>query len=204
MDDLERPWNDVAAATAAAVESFAAVDDIFLLFAAAVFALHQDTLRACAFDMAKIDMAKVDTAKVDMTKAGDPEQAAAVDDAQPAPPGEFFARVALAMDALLAIERANGEILANPPDDDGSDIYRLEMLMARMRATAARLWLLTVQARAGDEGGAGLRLTVAGLWTRLQAVPGEALPGRAPAFTGMFYDGIRCEPMDYPAWPLRP
>ena len=79
-----------------------------------------------------------------------------------------------------------------------------EAMQARMRATAARLWLLTVQARAGGEGGASLRLTVAGLWTRLQTVPREALPGRAPAFTGMFYDGIRCEPMDYPAWPLSP
>jgi len=189
MDDLERPWNELAAATAAAVEAFAAVDDVFLLFAAAVFALHQDTLRACAIDMAK---------------AGDPGQAAAVEAAQPTPLGGFSARVGLAMDALMAVERANGEILANPPDDDGSDIYQLEMLMARMRATAARLWLLTVQARAVGEGGAGLRLGVAGLWTRLQTVPREALPGRAPAFTGMFYDGIRCEPLDYPAWPLTP
>lgn len=53
MDDLERPWNDLAAATSAAVEAFAAADDVFLLFAAAVFALHQDTLRACAIDMAR-------------------------------------------------------------------------------------------------------------------------------------------------------
>lgn len=189
MNDLERPWNDMAAATAAAVEAFAAVEEVFLLFAAAVFALHQDTLRAYAIDMAK---------------AGDPGQAAAIDAAQPTPLGGFSARIDLAMEALMAIERANGEILANPPDDDGSDIYRLEMLMARMRATAARLWLLTLQARAVGEGGAGLRLGVAGLWTRLQTVPREALPGRAPAFTGMYYDGIRTEPMDYPAWPLSP
>jgi hypothetical protein len=189
MDDLERPWNDLAAATSAAVEAFATVEDVFLLFAAAVFALHQDTLRACAIDMAR---------------AGDSGQAGAIEAAQPTPLGGFSARIGLAMDALMAIERANGEILANPPDDDGSDIYQLEMLMARMRATAARLWLLTVQARAGGEGGAGLRLGVAGLWTRLQTVPREALPGRAPAFTGMFYDGVRCEALDYPAWPLMP
>jgi len=193
MADLDRSWNDVAAATAIAVEKFAAVEDVFLLFAAAVFALHQDTLHAYAIDMAKAD---------------DPEQAAAIDAAQPTPLGGFAQRIGLAMDALSVIERANGEILANPPDDDGSDVYRLEMLMARMRATAARLWLLTVQARAVDhglsQGGAGLRLGVAGLWTRLQTVPRETLEGRAPAFTGMFYDGIRSEPMDYPAWPLRP
>ena len=193
MDDLERPWNDLAAATSAAVEAFAAAEDVFLLFAAAVFALHQDTLRACAIDMAR---------------AGDPGQAAAFEAAQPTPLGGFSARIGLAMNALMAVERANSEILANPPDDDGSDIYRLEMLMARMRATAARLWLLTVQARAvgqgSGQGGAGLRLGVAGLWTRLQTVPREALPGRAPAFTGMYYDGIRCEALDYPAWPLTP
>lgn len=189
MTDLDRSWNDVAAATASAVESFAAVEDIFLLFAAAVFALHQDTLHAYAIDMAKAD---------------DPRQAAAIDAAQPTPLGGYSQRVDLAMDALIAIERANGEILAHPPADDGSDVYRLEMLMARMRATAARLWLLTMQARAIGEGGAGLRLGVAGLWTRLQTVPRDALSPRAPAFTGMFYDGIRSEPMDYPAWPLTP
>jgi hypothetical protein len=193
MTDLDRSWNDVAAATAAAVETFAAVEDVFLLYAAAVFALHQDTLHAYAIDMAR---------------AGDPGQAAAVDSAQPTPLGGFAQRVGLAMDALAAIERANGEILANPPDDDGSDIYRLEMLMARMRATAARLWLLTVQARAVDhglsQGSAGLRLSVAGLWTRLQTVPRDTLEGRAPAFTGMFYDGIHSDPLDYAAWPLTP
>lgn len=189
MTDLDRSWNDVAAATASAVESYAAIEDIFLLFAGAVFALHQDTLHAYAIDMAKAD---------------DPRQAAAIDAAQPTPLGGYQQRVDLAMDALLAIERANGELLASPPEDDGSDVYRIEMLMARMRATASRLWLLTMQARAVGEGGAGLRLGVAGLWTRLQTVPRDALPGRAPAFTGMFYDGIRSEPLDYPAWPLRP
>jgi hypothetical protein len=189
MADLDRSWNDVAAVTASAVESFAAVEDIFLLFAAAVFALHQDTLHAYAIDMARAD---------------DPRQAYAIDAAQPTPLGGYTERVDLAMEALLAIEKANGEILAHPPDDDGSDVYRLEMLMARMRATAARLWLLTMQARAIGEGGAGLRLGVAGLWTRLQTVPGDTLPGRAPAFTGMFFEGIRSEPLDYPAWPLTP
>jgi hypothetical protein len=189
MADLDRSWNDVAAATASAVEAFASIEEIFLLFAAAVFALHQDTLHAYAIDMAK---------------AADPHQAAAIDAAQPTPLGGYTERVDLAMEALLAIEKANGEILAHPPDDDGSDVYRLEMLMARMRATSARLWLLTMQARAVGEGGAGLRLGVAGLWTRLQTVPGDTLPGRAPAFTGMYYDGIRSEPLDYPAWPLTP
>jgi hypothetical protein len=189
MTDLDRTWNDVAVATASAVESFAAVEEIFLLFAAAVFALHQDTLHAYAIDMAKAD---------------DPRQAAAIDAVQPTPLGGYTERVDLAMDALLAIERANGDVLANPPADDGSDIYRIEMLMARMRATASRLWLLTMQARAVGEGGAGLRLGVAGLWTRLQTVPRDTLAGRAPAFTGMFYDGIRSEPLDYPAWPLTP
>ena len=189
MSDLERPWNDMAAATASAVEAFATIEEVFLLFAAAVFALHQDTLHAYAIDMAKADH---------------PGQAAAIDAAQPTPLGGFDARIGLAMDALIAIEHANGDILANPPADDGSDRYRIEMLMTRMRATAARLWLLTVQARAIGEGGAGLRLGVAGLWTRLQTVPRDTLEARAPAFTGMFYDGIRAEPMDYPAWPLSP
>ena len=76
--------------------------------------------------------------------------------------------------------------------------------MARMRASAARLWLLTMQARAVGEGGASLRLGVSGLWTRLQTVPRDALPGRAMSFTGTFYGNVRSEPMDFTAWPLSP
>jgi hypothetical protein len=189
MDDLDRAWNDMAAATSAAVEDFAAVDEVFLLFAAAVFALHQDTVRAYGIDMAKAD---------------DPGQAAAIDAAQPTPLGGFAARVGLAMDALLTIERANGELAANPPAGDNADLVRLELLMTRMRASAARLWLLTMQARAVGEGGAGLRLGVAGMWARLQTVPRDTLPERAPAFTGMFYENIRSDPPEFTAWPMSP
>lgn len=189
MDDLERAWNDMAAATTAAIEDFAAVDEVFLLFAAAVFALHQDTVRAYGIDMAKAD---------------DPGQAAAIEAAQPTPLGGFAARIGLAMDALLTIERANGELAANPPSGDDTDMVRLEHLMTRMRATAARLWLLTMQTRAVGEGGAGLRLGVAGIWTRLQTVPREALTERAPAFTGMFYENIRSDPPEFAAWPMSP
>lgn len=180
----------MAAATTAAVEAFAAVDEVFLLFGAAVFALHQDTVRAYGIDMAKAD---------------DPGQAAAIDAAQPTPLGGFSARVGLAMDALIIIERANGELLANPPvGGKETDVLLLELLMTRMRASAARLWLLTVQARAVGEGGAGLRLAVAGMWTRLQTVPREALAERAAVFTGMFYQDIRSEPMEFSAWPMSP
>ncbi len=193
MADLDRAWNDMAAAVTAAVEDFAAVDEVFLLFAAAVFALHQDTVRAYGIDMAKAD---------------DPGQAAAIDAAQPTPLGGFSARVGLAMDALLTIERANGELAANPPAGGDADVARIELLMARMRATAARLWLLTMQARAvgqrEGQAGAGLRLGVAGLWTRLQTVPRDTLTERAPAFTGMFYENIRSDPPEFMAWPLSP
>src|SRR5882757_8533802 len=113
MDDLDRAWNDMAAATTAAVEDFAAVDEVFLLFAAAVFAPHQDTVRAYGIDMAKAD---------------GPGQAAAIDAAQPTPVGGFAARVGLAMDALLTIERANGELAVNPPAGDNADLVRLELL----------------------------------------------------------------------------
>lgn len=72
MTDPDLSWNDMAAETVAAVEAFAAVEPVFLLFAGAVFALHQDTLRALAVDMAKAD---------------DADQAAAIDAAQPTPLG---------------------------------------------------------------------------------------------------------------------
>ena len=190
MPDLDRSWNDMAAATAAAIEAFAEVDEILLLFAGAVFALHQDTLRAFA---------------VDMGRADDAAQAAAIDAAQPTPLGDFAARVKLTMEALRRIERANGELLAKPPPAGlGADTFEINLLMARMRASAAQLWRLTMQARAVGGGGAGLRLGVSGMWTRLQTVPRDALAERAMAFTGTFYNGIRSAPMDFAAWPLSP
>jgi hypothetical protein len=76
--------------------------------------------------------------------------------------------------------------------------------MARMRATAARLWLLTMEARAGNGGGAGLRLGVAGMWTLLQAAPRDALAERAGVFAGTFYAGIRSAEIDVAAWPMSP
>ncbi len=191
MTDPDRSWNKMAAETVAAVEAFAAVEPVFLLFAGAVFALHQDTLNALAVDMANAD---------------DPGQAAAIDAAQPTPLGGFAARVGLAMDALRNIERANIAVLAEPraPAGPGADAAQIHLLMARMRASAARLWMLTMQARAVGEGGASLRLGVSGLWTRLQTVPRDALPERAPAFTGTYYAGVKSAPMEYSAWPLSP
>jgi hypothetical protein len=189
VTDLDRSWHDMAAATTAAVEAFAAVDEVFLLFATAVFALHQDTMRAYGIDMARAD---------------DPGQAPAIDAAQPTPLGGFSARVDLAMDALLVIERANGEILAHPPAGKESEVLLLELLLTRMRASAARLWLLTMQARAGGDGGAGLRLAVAGMWTRLQTVPRLAVAERAAIFTGMYFENIRSERPEFSAWPLSP
>jgi hypothetical protein len=190
MPDSDRTWNDMAAETAAAIDNFVTVDEVFMLFAGAVLALHQDTIRAFAVDMARAD---------------DPGQAAAIDAAQPTPLGDFSARVSQMMEALRAIERANTEVMAQPrPPALTPEMFHIHILIARLRATAARLWLLTMQARAVGEGGAGLRVGVAGLWTRLATVPRDALAERAAVFTGTFYSGIRSDPLDVAAWPLSP
>jgi hypothetical protein len=191
MSEYDRSWTDMAAETAAAVEAFAAADDVFMLFAGAVFALQQDTLRAYAIDIARAD---------------DGAQVAAIDAAQPTPLGDFATRVGLMIDAMRSIESANLGVLdqQHPPAGLGADRHQIGLLMARMRATAARLWLLTIQVRAGDGGGAGLRVGVAGMWARLQTVPRAALRERAISFTGTFYRNIRSVPMDYAAWPLTP
>ena len=191
MSDLDRSWTGMATETVSAIEAFAAVDEVFMLFAGAVFALHQDTMRAYAIDIGRAD---------------DGAQVAAINAAQPTPLGDFDARVGLMLEAMRNIERANIGVLGQqrPPAGIDADRHRIHLLMARMRATAARLWLLTIQARAGDGGGAGLRLGVSGMWTRLQTVPRAALPERAMSFTGTFYRNIRSEPMDFAAWPLSP
>jgi hypothetical protein len=186
----ELGWHDMAAETAAAISSFAAGEEVFALFAGAVLALHQDTLHAYA---------------IDMSKADDAGQAAAIDAAQPTPLGGFDRRVGLAMDALRKIERANLGVLEQPaPEGLAPDAHRVHLTMARMRATAARLWLLTMEARAGDGGGAGLRLGVAGMWTRLQTVPREAVAERAGIFAGSFYADIRSAEIDVAVWPMSP
>jgi hypothetical protein len=158
MSSLDRSWNDMAVETASAIEAFAVVDDVFIMFAGAVFALQQDTLRAYAIDIGRAD---------------DGAQVAAIDAAQPTPLGDFATRVGLMLDAMRSIESANLGVLdqQRPPPGLDADQHQIGLLMARMRATAARLWLLTIQARAGDGGGAGLRVGVAGMWTRLQTVP---------------------------------
>lgn len=183
-------WIDMAAETSAAVENLTANDEVFALLAGAVYALHQDTLRACAVDMARAD---------------DTMQAAAIDAAQPTPLGDFAARVAMTMQALHAIERANRGALEQAPlpgaDAATAHIHRS---LAHLRLVAARLWLLTMQARAGEEGGAGLRVGVAGLWTRLQTVSREKLAEGTRVFAGTYYANIRSDPLDLDAWPLSP
>ena len=187
--ELDRSWTELVAATLAAVEAFAAVEDVLQLFAAAVFALHQDTIRAYA---------------IDMSKAASAGQTAAIDAAQPTPLGNFAKRIDLVMTALRAVESANAALLSHPPPGAVTDEQLIVLSMARLRTTAAQLWRLTLQARAVGEGGPGLLLGVTGMWTRLQTVPREALPARAAAFTGTFYRDVRSDPMDYAAWPLSP
>lgn len=183
-------WIEMAAETTAAVEGLTANDEVFALLAGAVYALHQDTLRACAVDMARAD----DTA-----------QAAAIDAAQPTPLGDFAARVAITMEALRSIERANRGVLAQGalPGAD-AETHHIHLSLTRLRLIAARLWLLTMQARAGEEGGAGLRVGVAGLWTRLQTVSRENLAEGTRVFAGTYYANIRSDPRDLVAWPLNP
>lgn len=190
MFDQDLTWIEMATETTAAVEALSANDDVFALYAGAVYALHQDTLRACAVDMARAD---------------DAAQAAAIDAAQPTPLGDFAARVGVTMNALRAIEQANRGVLTQEalPGADAAAAH-IHRSLAHIRLTAARLWLITLQARAGDDGGAGLRVGVAGVWTRLGTVSRERLAEGAHVFAGTYYTGVRGGALDLTAWPLSP
>lgn len=188
MSIADLSWTEMAAETTATVEMFSANEAVFALFAGAVYALHQDTLRASAVDMASAD---------------DTDQAAAINAAQPSPMGDFAARLIVTSNALRQVESANRGVIGQAPHAD-NDERRVAIALARLRLTAARLWLLTLQARVGDAGGAGLRVGVAGLWSRLQTVPPAAIAEGAAAFTGTFYSGVRTCPIDVAAWPLSP
>jgi len=188
MSNHERSWTDIEFDTMARMKDFFEDQAIFTMFAGAVFALHQDTLRAYAIDMRKTDDALL---------------GAAMDKMQPSTFGDFPKRVGMTMDAMNTINNMNLDMLekGRPANVDQKE-YTLHALMAGMRSVAARVWLLTIYSKVKDGGGgSGIKIGVMNMWMMLQMVPPEELHEDAKMFTGTFYNNIRSEPMNLKHWP---
>lgn len=187
MSDVDRSWRDTEMSTMSTMKAYFENNEIFSTFAGAVFALHQDTLRAYNIDMRKTD---------------DVLLGAALDKMRPSPLGDFPKRVSLTMEGMARIDNQNLDFLDNPqrPANVSDEEFRLHLLMAQMRSTAARVWLLTMYSKVKGEELAGMRLGVTNMWMMLQMVPRSAVQQSAEIFTGTFYNNIRSEPMDLTMW----
>lgn len=188
ISDVDRSWIDMEWSTMSMMKSFFESNEIFTMFAGAAFALHQDTLRAYAIDMRKTD---------------DVLLGAAMDKMRPSTLGDLPARVGLTMQAMHGVDNMNLDMIDKPEPPAGVDQKesQFHLLMARMRSTAARVWLLTIYSKVKDGGRSGMKLGVFNMWTMLQMVPREARHDDAKMFTGMFYNNVRSEPMDFTMWP---
>lgn len=71
--------------------------------------------------------------------------------------------------------------------------------MARMRATAAHVWFLTIYSKAQDD--PGIKLGVLNMWMMLQMVKVDELVKDAKIFTGTYFDGVRSDSMNFKDWP---
>jgi hypothetical protein len=160
----------------------------FLMLSGAVFALHQDMLKARGVDMRKTDV----LSSVALHRFG-----------------TFHERVRSTMNALYDIDDTNLDLLQQERPAQTEQTYQVHAASARMRSTAARVWLLTTYARVVECLGTKpslatlLNLGVSNMWMMLGAVNADDLRENANFFTGTYFD-VRSRPMNFDHWPHRP
>ncbi len=168
------------------VEMYFAERPIFAVLAGAVFALHQHTLRAYAVDLRNLDV----------------NLGATIDKIRPSTLGNFPKRVRLTVDALHQIDDFNldqrDKYNQVPPSGTDAKEYQFQELLAAMRFTAARIWLLTIYSKIKK--GEGSNASLLKIWSRLQTLPAADLHEEAKFFTGTFYNNVRSEPLDLTMW----
>ena len=148
---------------------------LLLMLSGAVFALHQDMLKARGIDMRKIWM--------------------------------FCERVHSTIKALYDIDDANRDLLEQ---QQPCQTYHEHALPARMRSTAARIWLLTAYTAVAESFGTKpslatiLNLGIGNLWMMLGAVDSYELRENANFFTGTYFSDVRSKSMNLRHWPHHP
>ena len=175
ISGADRYWLDTMEDTLSIVRVISADRALFLMLSGAVFALHQDMLKARGVDMRKDGMLR--------------EQ------------------VRSTLNTLYDIDDANLELLQQGEAPQSEQSYQTHSVSARMRSTAARVWLLTTYATAAESFGTEpssatmLNLGVGNLWMMLGVVGAKELLENANFFTGSYFSGVRSKQMDLKAWP---
>jgi hypothetical protein len=155
------------------------------MFAGAVFALQQDTLNAFGIDMRETDNFLL---------------AAVGDRAFLHKLGEFSERYELTLRAMHDIDNLNLDyIVGEKPAGITEEQHRINLLGARMKSEASRVWSLTMMSKVDQY--SILRLGAVTIWTALQTVSPEDLAEDAESFTGNYFDGIRSNPLSFDHWP---
>jgi hypothetical protein len=167
---------------------------LFLMLSGAVFALHQDMLKARGIDMRKTAVLS----------------GVALDKMIPHKAGTFPERVRSTMEALYDIDDTNLEVMQQEQPAQTEQTYAAHAVSARMRSTAARVWLLTTYATVVESLGTKpslatiLNLGVSNMWMMLRAVDADTLRENANFFTGTYFSGVRSKSMNLKHWPHRP
>ena len=170
MFDVDRIWLDTMEETISIVRMMFADRALLLMLSGAVFALHQDMLKARQIDMRKVGM--------------------------------FRERVHSTIKALYDIDDANLDLLEQ---EQPCQTYHEHSLPARMRSTAARIWLLTTYATVAESFGTSpsvatsLNLGIGNLWMILGAVDARELRENANFFTGTYFSDVRSKSMNLKA-----
>ena len=135
------------------------------MLSGAVFALHQDMLKARGVDMRKGGMSR--------------DQALST------------------LNTLYDIDDANLDLLQQEPPTQNEQTYQTHAVSARLRSTAARVWLSTTYASEAESFGTKpgsatmLNLGVGNLWLMLGTVGANQLRENANFFTGSYFSGVR-------------
>ncbi|RXG96051.1 hypothetical protein [Bradyrhizobium vignae] len=180
--DALRPWVAMERSTVSLVRDFAKLGTLDM-FAGATFALHQDALQAYSVDL-----------------RGNIFPVIALDKAKPHHLGSFPERFELLLKALHDIDNHNLDYISSEkPEGCTDDEHRANLLIARMKSEASRVWLLTIMSK--TEGFSELRLGAKIVWTILQTVRVEDLTERAKDFTGFYFNDVRTASPALDHWP---
>jgi adenylate kinase family enzyme len=186
ISDENGAWVEMANSTLEMMKVFVEGNNIFSLFAGAVFALHQDTLLMYSIDMLKTDDIILN---------------AAMDKMRPSRLGDFPTRLELVVKGLSRIDTINLDIVEKhkPGLSEAEQLARITM--ATMRSQATRIWLMTISSKIEKSEAYKIRPSVMTMWMMLQTVPGETAAKEALHFTGEYYNNVRSENMNSRAWP---
>jgi hypothetical protein len=174
--DIDRFWLDTMEDTISIVRAMFTDRALFLMLSGAVFALHQDMLKAHGIDMRKV--------------------------------GTTREQVRSTLNKLYDIDDMNLDLLQEQVQT--GQTYQAHSISARMRSTAARVWLLTNYASVAESFGTKpssatiLNLGIGNLWMMLATVGADELRENANFFTGTYFSGVRSKPMLLKHWPHRP